>query len=137
MFARQSVVQATKSARWSAIQWYLGVGFAILFFGGFFVKSWWEDRVFQRDTRRLLAYYKHALPGSMLDGDPQNARYVVYKYRNKKDKLWKGLEKKYQIPVLLEHEWEDYNEAQEDGDEEHEDLDANEEESTEDKEQEL
>ena len=73
----------------------------------------------------------------MLDGDPQNARYVVYKYRNKKDKLWKGLEKKYQIPVLLEHEWEDYNEDQEDGDEEHEDLDANEEESTEDKEQEL
>jgi len=135
---RQSVVQATKSARWSKIQWYLGVGFAILFFGGFFVKSWWEDRVFDRDTRRLLAYYKHALPGTMLDGDVQNARYVIYKYTNKKNKLWKGLEKKYQIPVLLEDEWEDYNDGKEDeGDEEHEDLDANEDESTEDKEQEL
>jgi len=133
---RQSVVQATKSARWSAIQWYLGVGFAILFFGGFFVKSWWEDRVFERDTSRLLAYYKHVLSGSMLDGDRQNARYVVYKYRNKKNKLWKGLEKKYDVPVLLEHEWDDYNKDQEDSDE-HEDLDANEEESTNDEEQDL
>ena len=122
----------------SKIQWYLGVGFAILFFGGFFVKSWWEQRVFDRDTRRLLAYYKHVLPGSMLDGDVQNARYVIYKFTNKKNKLWKGLEKKYQIPVLLEDEWEDYNDGEEDeGDEEHEDLDANEDESTEDKEQEL
>eukprot|EP00536_Pseudo-nitzschia_multiseries_P013902 jgi/Psemu1/261814/estExt_Genewise1Plus.C_6290039 len=130
---RESVVQATKSARWSAIQWYLGVAFAILFFGGFLVKSYWEDRVLERDTRRLLAYYKHVLPGSMLDGDVQNARYVAYKYRNKKHKLWKGLEKKYDIPVLLEHEWADWKE--DDGSEEHEDLDANDE--AEDKEQDL
>merc|ERR1719162_546520 len=133
---RQSVVQATKSARWSAIQWYLGVGFAILFFGGFFIKSWWEDRIFERDTRRLLAYYKHVLPGSISDGDINNARYMVYKYRNKKNKLWKGLEKKYDLPVLLEHEWENHNENQGDTDE-HEDLDFNEEESTGDKEQDL
>jgi len=133
---RQSVVQATKSARWSTIQWYLGVAFAILFFGGFLVKSWWEDRVFERDTRRLLAFYKRALPGSMLDGDFQNARYVVYKYRNKKNKLWKGLEKKYEVPVLLEHEWEDYDEKQENT-EEHEDLDANNQEPTNDEERDL
>lgn len=125
----QSVVQATKSARLSAIQWYLGVAFAILFFGGFFVKSYWEDKVFERDTRRLLAYYKHVLPGSMLDGDVNNARYVIYKYRNKKEKLWKGLEKKYDIPVYLEDEWEDYLEQQEDGDEA-EDLDDEGEDST-------
>jgi len=132
---RQSVVQATKSARWSAIQWYLGVTFAILFFGGFLAKSWWEEHVLERDTRRLLAYYKHALPGSMLDGDEQNARYVAYRYRNKKNKLWRGLEKKYAIPVLLEHEWEDWKE---DGDEseDHEDLDT-EEETMDEKEQEL
>ena len=136
LFGRQSVVQATKSARWSAIQWYLGVGFAILFFGGFFIKSWWEDRIFERDTRRLLAYYKHVLPGSISDGDINNARYMVYKYRNKKNKLWKGLEKKYDLPVLLEHEWENHNENQGDTDE-HEDLDFNEEESTGDKEQDL
>ena len=132
----QPVVQATKSARWSAIQWYLGVGFAVLFFGGFLVKSWWEERVFERDTRRLLAYYKHVLPGSMLDGDVNNARYVVYKYRNKKDKLWKGLEKKYDVPVLLEHEWEDYNQD-EDNSDEHEDLDTKEEDSANDNEQDL
>jgi len=129
---RQSVVQATKSARWSAIQWYLGVGFAILFFGGFLVKSYWEDHVLERDTRRLLAYYKHVLPGSMLDGDVQNARYVAYKYRNKKHKLWKGLEKKYEVPVFLEHEWEDWKE--DDESEDHEDLDANEEEEGEEQE---
>jgi hypothetical protein len=40
------------------------------------VKSYWEERVFDRDTRRLLAYYKHALPGSMSDGDLHNSRYV-------------------------------------------------------------
>mmetsp|Transcript_13692 Transcript_13692/g.32084 ORF Transcript_13692/g.32084 Transcript_13692/m.32084 type:complete len:788 (-) Transcript_13692:877-3240(-) len=133
---RQSVVQATKSARWSAIQWYIGVSFAVLFFGGFLVKSWWEDRVFERDTRRLLAYYKHVLPGSMLDGDVNNARYVVYKYRNKKNKLWKGLEKKYEAPVLLEHEWEDHKEDEE-TDDEHEDLDANEENAGNNEEQDL
>ena len=109
----------------SAIQWYLGVAFAILFFGGFFVKSYWEERVFERDTRRLLAYYKHALPGAMLDGDVQNARYVVYKYRNKKESLWRGLAKKYDIPVLHEDEWDDWVENQEDEDEP-EDLDADE-----------
>lgn len=81
------------------------------FFGGFLFKSWWEDRVFQRDTRRLLAYYKHVIPGSMSDGDLHNARYLVYKYRNKKEKLWKNLEKKYGEPVLQEHEWADWAEA--------------------------
>lgn len=120
----------------STIQWYLGVAFAILFFGGFFVKSYWEERVFERDTRRLLAYYKHALPGSLLDGDVNNARYVVYKYRNKKNKLWKGLEKKYDVPVLEEHEWKDYIENEESGDE-HDDLDTEEDDSTDDKEQDL
>ena len=137
IYGRQSVVQATKSARWSAIQWYLGVGFAILFFGGFFVKSWWEERVFERDTRRLLAYYKHVLPGSMLDGDIQNARYVIYKYGKKKNRLWKGLEKKYDAPVLLEDEWGDWKEGGEDGDDsdDHEDLDADEEGSTEENEE--
>lgn len=124
MYARQSVVQATNSARWSQIQWYLGVGFAILFFGGFLFKSWWDERVLERDTRRLLAYYKRALPGSLLDGDVNNARYVAYKYRNKKDKLWRGLEKKYDIPVLHEHEWADWKPESDEDDEDHEDLDA-------------
>jgi hypothetical protein len=100
------------------------------------VKSWWEERVFERDTRRLLAYYKHVLPGSMLDGDINNARYVVYKYRNKKNKLWKGLEKKYDVPVLLEYEWEDYNQEEDDSDE-HEDLDRKNDDTKSDNEQDL
>ena len=105
LFYRESVVQATKSARNSALRWYLGVFFAIAFFGGFLIKSYWEERVFERDTRRLLAYYKHVLPGSMSDGDKHNARYLVWKYRGKKEKLWRSLEKKYGEPVLNEWEW--------------------------------
>ena len=66
--------------------------------------------MFERDTKRLLAYYKHVVPGSLSDGDVHNARYLVYKYRNKKDKLWKSLEKKYGEPVLQEHEWPDAGE---------------------------
>ena len=85
--------------------------FAVAFFGGFLIKSYWEERVFERDTRRLLAYYKHVVPGSMSDGDEHNARYVVWKYRNKKEKLWKSLEKKYGEPVLHEHEWPDEEDA--------------------------
>ena len=107
--------------------WYVGVAFAVLFFGGFLVKSYWEEHVFERDTRRLLAYYKHVIPGSMSDGDLHNARYVVWKYRHKKEKLWKSLEKKYGSPVLQEDEWPDDDEEngnQGDGDDEHEDLDA-------------
>ena len=107
------MVQATQSARNSALRWYLGVFFAIAFFGGFLIKSYWEERVFERDTRRLLAYYKHVIPGSLSDGDEHNARYVVWKYRNKKEKLWKSLEKKYGEPVLHEHEWPDEVETEE------------------------
>ena len=99
------MVQATKSARNSALRYYLGIFFAIAFFGGFLVKSYWEERVFELDTKRLLAYYKHVVPGSMQDGDEHNARYLVWKYRGKKAKLWRSLEKKYGEPVLHEHEW--------------------------------
>jgi len=134
---RQSVVQATKSARNSTIMYYLGTAFAILFFGGFMVKSYWDEHIFERDTRRLLAYYKHAIPGSMLDGNVQNARYVVYKYRKKKATLWRGLEKKYDTKVLLEHEWEDYEEGENSDENEVDYKDLDEEDSTNDKEEEL
>ena len=81
--------------------------------------------VFERDTRRLLAFYKNVVPGSLSDGDLHNARYLVYKYRGKKEKLWKNLEKKYGAPVLEEHEWPDPTMAQEDNEEEEENLDKN------------
>ena len=88
------------------------------------MKSYWEEAVFERDTRRLLAYYKHVIPGSMSDGDEHNARYLVWKYRGKKEKLWRSFEKKYGSPVLLEHEWEDTeDEGGSDKQEELEDLD--------------
>jgi len=70
------------------------------------VKSYVEERVFERDTKRLLAYYKHIVPGSIMDGDEHNARYLVWKYRGKKDRLWKRLESKYGEPVLQTHEYE-------------------------------
>ena len=120
---RESVVQANTSARNSAVRWYVGVFLAVAFFGGFLVKSYWEEAVFERDTRRLLAYYKHVVPGSMQDGDEHNARYLVWKYRGKKEKLWRSLEKKYGSPVLLEHEWKDDDGETGENQEEHEDLD--------------
>jgi hypothetical protein len=78
------------------------------------VKSYVEERVFERDTKRLLAYYKHVVPGSIMDGDEHNARYLVWKYRGKKNKLWKRLETKYGEPVLEIHEYPEEEEVNED-----------------------
>ena len=89
------------------------------------MKSYWEEHVFERDTKRLLAYYKRVLPGSMQDGDQHNARYLVWKYRGKKDKLWRMLEKKYGEPVLHADEWPDADETEDEEavEEEEQDLD--------------
>ncbi len=70
------------------------------------VRSYYEEYAFKRDVKRLLAYYKHVIPGSISDGDENNARYLVWKYRNQKEKLWKTLENKYGEPVLYPDEWE-------------------------------
>mmetsp|Transcript_11461 Transcript_11461/g.23475 ORF Transcript_11461/g.23475 Transcript_11461/m.23475 type:complete len:888 (+) Transcript_11461:175-2838(+) len=107
----QSVVQATKSARNSTIRYYVGIVLAILFFGGFMVKSYMEEKIFDRDVERVLAFYKHAAPGSISDGDERNARWLVYKYKGKKDKLWRRLEAKYGVPVRHSWEWEDDGEV--------------------------
>jgi hypothetical protein len=104
---RESVVQALKTSRKNAFYYYLGLGMAILFFGGFFIKSWYEEYTLKRDTARLLAFYKHVLPGSIHDGDHRSAQWVAYKYRHKKKKLWASLEKKYGFKVLHAHEWGD------------------------------
>ena len=118
----QSVVQATKSARNSAIRYYFGVAAAILFFGGFMVKSYMEEKIFERDVKRVLAFYKHAAPGSISDGDERNARWLVYKYKGRKDKLWRRLEVKYDMEVKQSWEWDDDDKVQEE-DGETEDLD--------------
>jgi hypothetical protein len=105
------------------LRYYIGIILAVLFFGGLFVRSYWEEHVFKRDTERLLAYYKHVLPGSMHDGDVDGARYVVYRYRYKKAKLWKMLEKKYEEEVRHVGEWGDYDDGKGTTDEETMDLD--------------
>lgn len=103
---------------------------SILFIGGFLVKSFVEERIFQRDTERVLAYYKRAAPNSLHDGNEHGARYLVWKYKGKKDKLWRRLESKYGIPVKHAWEWDDDDEdGGKDGtsnneDEEAEDLDS-------------
>jgi hypothetical protein len=112
-FSSESVVQATVSARNSKLRYYVGILLAILFFGGFLVKSYVEERIFVRDTRRLLLYYKHVVPGSFNDGDEHNARYLVWKYRGKKDKLWRRLESKYGEPVLTIQEYEEIDKTAE------------------------
>jgi len=120
----ESIVQATKSARNSKLLKWTGILGSILFFGGFLVKSYVEERVFERDTQRVLAYYKHAAANSFHDGDERQARYLVWKYKGKKEKLWRRLEVKYGEPVRHAWEWDDLEEAKEEGEEEAEDLDS-------------
>lgn len=125
----ETIVQATKSKRNSKLaRWGFMVG-SILFVGGFLVKSYVEERIFQRDTERVLAYYKRAAPNSLHDGNEHGARYLVWKYKGKKDKLWRRLETKYGIPVKHAWEWDDDEGEKDgtksdDGEEEAEDLDS-------------
>jgi len=117
----ETIVQATKSARNSKLLRWGGIIGSILFIGGFLVKSFVEERIFERDTQRVLAYYKHAAPNSFNDGDERHARYMVWKYKNKKDKLWRRLEVKYNMPVKHAWEWDDDDDVNDGGKKEEED----------------
>mmetsp|Transcript_20190 Transcript_20190/g.19436 ORF Transcript_20190/g.19436 Transcript_20190/m.19436 type:complete len:796 (-) Transcript_20190:448-2835(-) len=79
-----SIVQATKNARSNTLMYYLKWIVAISFFGGFLVKSYVEDKIFERDVNRLLTYYKNVAPNTIADGDINNSRYLVWKYKGKK-----------------------------------------------------
>src|SRR3569623_1730290 len=107
-FARESVVQAVKSARDSAFRTYLSIFLAVLFFGGFLFMSFWEEYVLNRDTDKLLAYYEHVLPGSIAAGDRRHAMHIVYEYRGRKTALWQKIENKYGVPMREANEWDDY-----------------------------
>ena len=109
---RESVVQAVKSARQSAFRFYVGIALAVLFFGGFLFKSYWEEYVLNRDTEKLLAYYRHVLPGSISDGDHRSAMHIVYRYRHNKAALWTKIETKYGVLMREAHEWDDYQEGE-------------------------
>jgi len=122
----QSIVQATKAARSSTFWYWFRIIFAIAFFGGFFLKSFIDDRIREYDVKKILAYYKHACPGTINDGDERNAYYLAWKYMGKKDKLWRRLEAKYDMAVLEVDEWDDEEDVEE---EEEVDLDEQETES--------
>ena len=113
--ARQSIVQAVKSARSTSFWWYFRVLAAIVFFGGFFLKSLIDDQTRKHDVKKVLAYYKHVAPGTINDGDERNAQYLCWKYKGKKDKLWKRLETKYDTPMRELHEWEDEEDEEDTG----------------------
>ncbi len=66
-----------------------------------------EDRIREHDVKRILAFYKHNASGTISDGDRHNAYYLCWKYKGKKDRLWKRLEKKYGQPVLTLKEYEE------------------------------
>jgi hypothetical protein len=73
----------------------------------------------------VLAYYKHAAANSFHDGDERQARYLVWKYKGKKDALWRRLGAKYGVPVKHAWEWDDEEEdGVKDDDEAAEDLDG-------------
>lgn len=125
---RQSIEQALKSAK-STIFWkYFRTILVVGFVGGFLVKSFVEDRIRKHDVKRVLAFYKNVAPGTINDGDQHNAHYLCWKYKGKKDKLWRRLEKKYGFPVLTLEEYEDLEAAaaaeKEKEEEENVDLDA-------------
>lgn len=120
----ETIVQANKSARNSKLLRWAGIIGSIAFIGGFLIKSYVEEKIFERDTQRVMAFYKHAAPNSFHDGDERQARYLVWKYKGKKDALWRRLEAKYGEPVRHAWEWEDEEDKKEDEEEDADDLDG-------------
>ena len=110
----ETIVQATKSARNSKLlRWgtIIGIG-CVLFIGAFLVKSCVEERIFERDTQRVLAAEgdDKVSVNSFHDGDERQARYLVWKYKGKKDALWRRLKAKYGVQVKHAWEWDDEEE---------------------------
>jgi len=102
---RQSVVQSTRTARSDKIKYYIGLLACILFFGGFAVKSYWDEYVLNRDAHRLLTYYKFVTPDKLGADNLRNARYTVYRYRADLDRLWRRLHLRYGVKVP-ERDWD-------------------------------
>lgn len=120
----KTIEQAFKAAKSSTFWYYAKILFAIAFFGGFMVKSYWEEKSRELCVERILAFYKRAAPNSINDGDRHNAHYICWKYKGKRNKLYKKLETKYGVPVKQVHEWEDEEEKQ-NSEEEEVNLDEN------------
>jgi len=124
---RQSVVHAVKEAEKNKFWYYASIIGAILFFGGFMLKSWYGEVTFEKNTKKLLAYYNHVLPESLAADDKRQAQYLVWKYSNNIDLLWRRLEAKYGVPVP--DSWPDDEDDEEENGEEHI-VDMDDEEST-------
>ena len=86
-------------------------------------KSWYGEVTFKKNTNKLLSYYSHVTPESLAAGDKRQAQYLVWKYGNNIDLLWRRLEVKYGIPVP--DSWPD----NEEGTEEEQIVDMDEEEA--------
>jgi TPR repeat protein len=56
--------------------------------GFFAIKSYVDEHIVDRDTERALNYYRQAAKNSMHDCDVLGVRYLVWKHKEKKDKLW-------------------------------------------------
>jgi len=120
----KSIDEALKDSKVNTFLSYAKWIFFIGILGYFFVRSFMEDYIAKRDAEKLLAYYKHVVPNTISDGDERNARYLIWKYKKSKEKLWKTLENKYGVPVREAHEWPEEDEAESDAnEEEEEDLD--------------
>lgn len=115
---RQTIDQAVKAVRSSQIWYYVRILAAITFFGGFMVKSYVGERQRELCAAKVLAFYKRAAPNTINDGDEHHAHYTCYKYRGNVEKLYKKLERKYGMPVLEVHEWEDEETTEESSEEE-------------------
>ena len=95
-------VVKTSHKRDSTWWWRMWIAIAVVFFAAISYRTYVVTIVFQRNVRKLIKYYEAI--GKKINSE-QEARYVVYQYQDKEDKLWAKLEKKYNVKVLEPHEW--------------------------------
>ena len=100
--------------------WWLLCSLLIVVLAGLGYRSYSVTVLFDKNVRKLQAYYKH-VNVTFKSQSKLECQYIVYRYRDNTTKLWKMLEKKYNDPVL---EWWEYPEREEVVVEEEVDLDT-------------
>jgi hypothetical protein len=87
--------ERTSSDKWF---WWKIIAVLVLIFGAISYRTYTVTHVFSYNTRKLHRYYQFEVKKKI--NSIQEARYIVYTYQDKEDKLWEKLERKYGIPVL-------------------------------------
>jgi hypothetical protein len=91
--------------------WWKVVAVLVLVFGGITYRSYQMTTVFNYNARKLHRYYQFEVKKKI--ASYQEARYIVYQYRDKEDTLWEKLERKYGLPVKEPSIYNDLVDAEE------------------------